>query len=183
MSVACLFTYMCVCIFLFVFVSFIGLSFGPFKFFVCLCVSFIFWMPSLLLFLSLFGPHAHSVFLSAPLLFIQWHLPSPFYLPSEKLDWINQFLFWNFFNCFTKTNKLKWENDIKLVGSQCQYFQILNCLFNTLIRLTINLELTLFLTIITITDIGGWNVGGEMKVCQWGSSNECPLLHTQWNTK
>ena len=38
--------------------------------------------------------------------------PLPFCLPTEKLEWINQFLFWYFFNCFTKTNKIevgKWH--------------------------------------------------------------------------
>ena len=45
----------------------------------------------------------------------QWYLPFPFCLPSDELEWINQF----FFNSLTKTNKLKFESDIKLVGSQC----------------------------------------------------------------
>ena len=50
----------------------------------------------------------------------QWHLPSPFLLTFRK-TWKDKpvFVLNFFFNCFTKTNKLKWESDIKLVGSQC----------------------------------------------------------------
>ena len=51
--------------------------------------------------------------------FRQWHLPSPFLLTFRK-NWMDKpvFVLKSFFNCFTKTNKLEWENDIKLVGSQ-----------------------------------------------------------------
>ena len=48
-----------------------------------------------------------------------WHLPSPFLITFRKTEWIDQFLFQKFFNGFTKTNKLKLDCGIKLVGSQC----------------------------------------------------------------
>ena len=38
--------------------------------------------------------------------------PLPFYLPSGKLEWINQFLFWNFFQLLYKNKKTevgKWH--------------------------------------------------------------------------
>ena len=47
-------------------------------------------------------------------------LPSPLLL-TLRLIWMDKPVFdWKFFFiCFTKTNKFKWESDIKSVGSQC----------------------------------------------------------------
>ena len=53
----------------------------------------------------------------------QWHLPSPFLLTFKKTR-MDCFEF--FFNCFTKSNKLKWESDIKLAGSRCLLSSILD---------------------------------------------------------
>ena len=48
--------------------------------------------------------------------------PLRFCLPSDKLKWINQFLFWNFFNCLTKTHKLKFV--LATVRERVNYWKI-----------------------------------------------------------
>ena len=59
----------------------------------------------------------------------QWHIPSPLLLTFRKTwIYIPVFVLKFFFNCYTKTNKLKWESDIKLVGSQCLWGAQWRCL-------------------------------------------------------
>ena len=50
--------------------------------------------------------------------------PLPFCLNSDKLEWINQFLFRKYFSLAVQKNKqTKVESDIKLVRSHVRYYE------------------------------------------------------------
>ena len=65
---------------------------------------------------------------------IEWLLkdtgisPLPFCLPSEKLEWKNQFLFWNFFQLLYKNKQIevgKWHQISKSKWNKKQRFKVL----------------------------------------------------------